>query len=253
MALTLAIARALAACDWWMTATLGTPAHSSSTASRKLRALHEPQPPNPVMATVAPSVRRCQSSGSGGTETLGLTTLIAPAILCTLVSSSYSASRKASASPSPLATRPTTAPSSEAGRGATRPVASGSGPLVGSRPISRPAIVTSLRDVRDVRDGLGDRPGEMGEHHPRLCHTRAAGTDEQQALGVPELDPALAGLLGSRQLGPQVGAGVGLRPAGLREVAAVLGADDGDDVGVVPQPLVTRGALAPDRAGQRVE
>ena len=78
MALTLAMARALAACDSWMTATLGTPAHSNSTASRKLRALHEPQPPNPVIATVAPSVRRCQSSGSGGTDTLDFSTGTAP-------------------------------------------------------------------------------------------------------------------------------------------------------------------------------
>ena len=36
-----------------MIARLGTPAHSSSIASRKLRALQEPQPPKPVIATEA--------------------------------------------------------------------------------------------------------------------------------------------------------------------------------------------------------
>ena len=58
--------------------TLGIPAHSSSTASRKLRALQLPQPPKPVMATVAPSVNRDQSPGSGGTETLDFTTFTTP-------------------------------------------------------------------------------------------------------------------------------------------------------------------------------
>ena len=57
---------------------LGMPAHSSSTASRKLRALQEPQPPKPVIATVASEVSRAQSAGSGGTETPGLSTRTAP-------------------------------------------------------------------------------------------------------------------------------------------------------------------------------
>ena len=55
-------------------ATLGILAHSSSTESRKLRALQEPQPPKPATATVTCEISVSQSIGSGGTETLGLRT-----------------------------------------------------------------------------------------------------------------------------------------------------------------------------------
>ena len=74
-----AIAPADSRISWWTMHTDGIPAHSSSTASRKLRALQLPQPPKPVMATVAPSVSRAQSPGSGGTETLDFTTFTTPA------------------------------------------------------------------------------------------------------------------------------------------------------------------------------
>ncbi len=78
--LTWAMASAVVDIVSWTMATAGTPAHSSSTASRKLRALQEPQPPNPVMATVASLVSRAQSSASGGTDTLDFSTGTTPAM-----------------------------------------------------------------------------------------------------------------------------------------------------------------------------
>ena len=74
MPLTSAMAAALPAIASCTIATLGMPAHSSSTESRKLRALHEPQPPKPATATVTCEISFSQSIGSGGTETLGLRT-----------------------------------------------------------------------------------------------------------------------------------------------------------------------------------
>lgn len=86
MPLTWAMASAVPAMVSWTMATAGMPAHSSSTASRKLRALQEPQPPNPVMATVASLVIRVQSSASGGTDTLCFRTGTTPAIWCSAAS-----------------------------------------------------------------------------------------------------------------------------------------------------------------------
>ena len=72
----------------WMIATLGTPSHSSSIASRKLRALQEPQPPKPVIATETSEVRRAQSAGSGATATRCFSTRTAPLGVLKLLSSS---------------------------------------------------------------------------------------------------------------------------------------------------------------------
>ena len=68
MPLMRATAFALPYMAWCTTATLGMPAHSSSTASRRLRALQEPQPPKPATATVTSLMSRSQSMGSGGTD-----------------------------------------------------------------------------------------------------------------------------------------------------------------------------------------
>ena len=73
-----AIDRAEPSTALWMMAMLGIPAHSSSIASRKLRALQLPQPPKPVIATDASEVMRAQSAGSGATETLLFRTGTAP-------------------------------------------------------------------------------------------------------------------------------------------------------------------------------
>src|SRR5579864_6795376 len=240
-------------------ATLGIPAHSSSTASRKLRALHEPQPPKPVIAAVTPVVSRCQSSRSGGTDTLLLSTGRAPATAVFPASSSYNACRNASAWPRPLATSPMTAPSSVAGRGAGPPRASGSGPLVGSSPINWPmrtslsASCWPLSMIVGVDHGFGDGPREVREHHPGLGHAGSAGGDAEEAFGCAELHAALTGLLRRGELGPEVGAGVGLGPAGVDEVPPVLGSHDCDDVGALAQPPVAGRPLAADGAGQRVE
>src|SRR6516165_10384623 len=170
------MARAVGAIASWMRATDGIPAHSSSAASRKLRALHEPQPPKPVIATDASEVSRLQSPGSGGTDTLPFTTGSAATTGTFAASSSYNAPRKSSARPRPLMTSPTTAPSSRSGRRATDRLASvGGGPLVGSR-----ATMSSLMsapflpsDVGAREHRLGDRATEVGEHDPGLGHPRA--------------------------------------------------------------------------------
>ena len=73
--------------------------------------------------------------GAGGTDTLGLrtkTTSRAPYG----TSSRYTARSTVSLSPRPFDTKPITAPSSDAGRVASRWRAAGSGPLVGSSPIN---------------------------------------------------------------------------------------------------------------------
>ena len=73
-----AMARAEPSTALWMIVAVGMPAHSSSIASRKLRAEQLPQPPKPAIASVVSEVRRAQSAGSGATETLGFSTRIAP-------------------------------------------------------------------------------------------------------------------------------------------------------------------------------
>ena len=74
--------RAIASADprtaLWTIVAVGIPAHSSSIASRKLRALQLPQPPKPAIAAVVSEVSRTQSAGSGGTDTPGFTTRTRP-------------------------------------------------------------------------------------------------------------------------------------------------------------------------------
>ena len=60
-------------------ATAGRPDHSSSIASRKLRDVQDPQSPMATRTASVSWMRRRMSSGAGGTETLGLQTLSAPA------------------------------------------------------------------------------------------------------------------------------------------------------------------------------
>ena len=84
----LAIARAEPSTAWWMMAAVGIPAHSSSIASRKLRAEQLPQPPMPAIASEVSEVRRAQSAGSGGTETDDFRTRTAARVSSSRVSSS---------------------------------------------------------------------------------------------------------------------------------------------------------------------